>query len=87
MRLAVTMMMLVWAAGPLYGQDPDQPPPTPEQEQPEVLTSGPVHEAFAEPVNLRVQAGLVVPDEPPAQIQEVPPDEKPLGSQFVWVPG
>jgi hypothetical protein len=88
MKLAVTMvMLLVLAAGPLYGQNPDQPPPTPEQEQPEVLTSGPVHEAFAEPVNVEPQAGLVVPDEPPAQIQEVPPDERPAGSQFVWVPG
>jgi hypothetical protein len=46
-----------------------------------------VHEAFAEPVNLEVQGGLVVPDEPPAKIQEVPPAEKPEGSQFVWVPG
>ncbi len=88
MRLAVTMLMLlVGVAGPLWAQNPDQPPPTPEQEQPEVLTSGPVHEAFAEPVNLQVPAGLVAPEEPPAQIQEVPPDEKPLGTQYVWVPG
>jgi hypothetical protein len=88
MKLAVTMlMMLVLAAGPLYAQNPDQPPPPPEQEQPEVLTSGPVHEAFAEPVNLEPQAGLVVSEEPPAQIQEVSPDEKPAGSQYVWVPG
>jgi hypothetical protein len=63
------------------------PPPVPAEEQPEVLTRGPVHEAFAEPVNLQVQAGLVVPDEPPAKIQEVPPAERPQGSQFVWVPG
>jgi hypothetical protein len=88
MRHAVmTLIVLALAAAPLYGQDPVQPPPTPEQEQPEVLTSGPVHEAFAEPVNLEVQAGLVVPDEPPAQIQEVPPDERPAGSQYVWIPG
>jgi hypothetical protein len=88
MRIATTMLMtLALAAGRVGGDDMDQPPPTPEQEQPEVLTSGPVHEAFAEPVNLEVQAGLVVPDEPPAAIQEVPPDEKPQGAQFVWVPG
>ncbi len=87
MRIAVTMLLLALAAGPLYAQSPDQPPPTPDQEQPEILTSGPVHEAFAEPVNLQVQAGLVVPQEPPAQIQEVPPEERPQGDQFVWVPG
>lgn len=81
------MMVLGLAVGRLYGDDTNQPPPTPDQEQPEVLTSGPVHEAFAEPVNLQVQAGLVVPDEPPAKVQEVPPAERPQGSQFVWVPG
>jgi len=88
MRIAITAMtVLALAVGRVYGGDADQPPPTPEQEQPEVLTSGPVHEAFAEPVDLQVQAGLVVPDEPPAKIQEVPPAEKPQGTQFVWVPG
>lgn len=82
-----TLVTLVLAAGPLYAQDADQPPPTPAQEEPEVLTSGPVHEAFAEPVDLETQEDLVVPDEPPARIQELPPAEKPQGAQFVWVPG
>ena len=88
MKIAMTtMMMLALAAGRLYGADTDQPPPTPDQEQPEVLTSGPVHEAFAEPVNLEAQEGLVAPEEPPAKIQEVPPGNRPQGDQFVWVPG
>ena len=63
------------------------PPATPAQEQPEVLSRGPVHEAFAEPVTLQTQAGLIVPQQPPANIQEVPPAEKPQGSQYVWIPG
>ncbi len=48
--------------------------PSGEQEHAatEVLTSGPVHEAFAEPVDLQPEPGLVVPQEPPADIQEVP---------------
>jgi hypothetical protein len=75
------------AAGPLYGEATEQPPPTPTQEQPEVLTRGPVHEAFAEPVDLQAQAGLVAPNQPPANIVENPPAEKPAGEQFVWVPG
>ncbi|MCX5643498.1 MAG: hypothetical protein NTZ17_02260 [Phycisphaerae bacterium] len=88
MRTAIAiLMMLALAAGPLYGGANDQPPATPAEEQPEVLTSGPVHEAFAEPVNLQVQAGLVVPDQPPAKIEEVPPVDRPQGAQFVWVPG
>jgi hypothetical protein len=41
------VLLLALAAGPLYGQVTEQaPPPTPVQEQPEVLTRGPVHEAF-----------------------------------------
>jgi hypothetical protein len=88
MRIAVTILT-TWAlaAGPLYGDATAQPPPTPAEEQPEVLTRGPVHEAFAEPVNLQVQAGLVVLDKPPAKIEEIPPTERPEGDQFVWVPG
>jgi hypothetical protein len=46
-----------------------------------------VHEAFAEPVNLQIQAGLVVSNQPPANIEEIPPVERPTGDNFVWVPG
>ena len=65
----------------------DEPPPLPGQEQPEVLTRGPVNEAFAEPVPLQVQAGLMVPKPPPANIVEVPPADRPQGDHFVWIPG
>ncbi|MCX5638116.1 MAG: YXWGXW repeat-containing protein, partial [Planctomycetota bacterium] len=100
MKTAIMIVMtLALAAGPLYGtateqplpppssEDMNAPPPTPAQEQPEVLTRGPVHEAFAEPVNLQVQAGLVAPTQSPPNIEEIPPAEKPAGKQFVWVPG
>ncbi len=88
MRIALTILTtLALAGGPLYTDAAEQPPPTPAQEQPEVLTRGPVHEAFAEPVNLQVQAGLVAPQQPPAKIDEIPPDQRPQGDQFVWVPG
>ena len=65
----------------------DAPPAVPAQEQPEVLTRGPVHEAFAQPVNLESQAGLVAPNKPPANIEEEPPAERPEGDNYVWVPG
>jgi hypothetical protein len=82
------VLLLALAAGPLYGQATEQsPPPTPDQEQPEVLTRGPVHEAFAEPVNLQVQAALMAPTQPPPAIVEIPPAQSPQGGQFVWVPG
>jgi hypothetical protein len=51
------------------------------------LTRGPVHEAFAEPVNLKVQAGIVAPIQPPSNIEEIPPAQSPQGGQYVWVPG
>jgi len=87
MKTSIALLItIVLAAGQLYGQT-EPPPPIPTEEQPEVLTRGPVHEAFAEPVNLQVEAGLIVPDEPPASIEEIPPDDRPVGEQFVWVPG
>jgi hypothetical protein len=74
-----------WVRGQPAGGD--APPPVPAEEQPEVLTRGPVHEAFAQPVNLESQAGLVAPTKPPANIEEEPPAERPEGDNYVWVPG
>jgi hypothetical protein len=79
--------VLTLTAGPLYGNGNEQPPPIPAEEQPEVLTRGPIHEAFAGPVNLQLQPGLVAPTQPPANIIENPPTDRPVGTQFVWVPG
>ena len=90
MKTAITIVtMLVLCAYPLYSAAEESltPPPVPSQEQPEVLTSGPVHEAFAEPVNLQVQEGLVIPKQPPANIVENAPPERPEGDQFVLVAG
>jgi len=88
-KIVITFVaMLVLAAGPLYPIVAEQPPPpTPAQEQPEVLTRGPVHEAFAEPVNLQVQEGLVAPTQPPPNISEAPPTQSPQDGHYVWVPG
>ncbi|MGA2500458.1 MAG: hypothetical protein ABSH20_22165, partial [Tepidisphaeraceae bacterium] len=75
--LAVTV--LAWT---IPGQAQNAPA-LPAQEQPEVLTRGPVHEAFAEPVNLDFQAGVVAPVQPPANIAEIPPADRPAGDHFV----
>lgn len=83
----VIVMTIIMSTGVLYGEAMGQAPPIPVEEQPEVLTSGPVNEAFAQPVNLENQAGLTVPTAPPADIEEIPPPERPAGDQFVWVPG
>jgi hypothetical protein len=67
-----------------------QQPPMPPEELPsgsEVQTRGPVHEAFDEPVTIQAQAGVVAPIQPPPNIQEVPPADRPEGDGYVWVPG
>ena len=53
----------------------------------EAMTRGPVHEAFAEPVTFNPKPGIVVAKEPPAPVEELPPDEKPSGERVVWILG
>jgi hypothetical protein len=77
-----------------------QPPPGPPLGQPavtapaddpappkgvEVLTRGPIHEAFATPTD-EPQATTPVAKEPPKAIQEMPPEEKPEGDA-TWIGG
>jgi hypothetical protein len=52
-----------------------------------VLTRGPVHEAFAQPVNLGRGLALVVTQRPPEVITEVPPELKPVTGNVAWIPG
>jgi hypothetical protein len=51
----------------------------------EVLTRGPVHEAFATPTE-EAQATTPVAKAPPKAIEEMPPDEKPEGNP-TWIGG
>lgn len=52
----------------------------------DILTQGPIHEAFAEPVSYNPEPGEVVTKEPPAAVEEIPPEEKPDGDPL-WIPG
>ena len=45
-----------------------------EPEGVQVLTQGPIHEAFAQPVLFDPKPGPVVPKAPPSPIEEVPPE-------------
>ncbi len=65
----------------------DQPPAVPAEEQPEALTGGPIHEAFAQPVPTDQQQSTIAPTQPPANIQEDPPAARPAGENVFWVPG
>jgi hypothetical protein len=53
----------------------------------EVLTRGPVHEAFAGIVTYNPEPGVVVSKPPPEVIEEVPPEERPEGDNVAWIPG
>ena len=58
-----------------------------EQDGVEVLTHGPVHEAFAQPMSEDMEDGLVVPEAPPEPIDELPPEYMPEGDNVEWIPG
>src|SRR5437588_3207778 len=61
-------------------------PPAPDGV--EVLARGPVHEAFAQPPDAgQPEAGPVVPGQPPAPVEELPPEQRPEGEDVQWVPG
>lgn len=68
---------------------PDVPPPldAAPQEGVDVMTRGPVHEAFAEPAIRGPQPSPVVPKQPPDPVPELPPDQKPAGDNVRWLPG
>ncbi len=46
-----------------------------------------MHEAFAAPVSHDPKPGLVAPKEPPAAVEEMPPDQKPAGQNVQWIAG
>ena len=64
-----------------------QEPEAGEPEGVQVLTQGPIHEAFAEPVLFDPKPGPIVPKAPPQPIEEVPPEQKPEGDNVQWIPG
>ena len=64
-----------------------QPVPADAEAGVQVLTRGPVHEAFAETVTYDPEPGVVAPKAPPAAIEEVPPEQKPAGDNVAWIPG
>ncbi len=53
----------------------------------EILARGPVHEAFAEPVDAKPAPFPMVSKQPPNPIPETPPDQKPEGNNVQWIPG
>jgi len=63
-----------------------QEPPIDEQGA-QVLTRGPIHEAFAGIVSYNAEPGVIVQKAPPEVIEELPPEERPEGDNITWIPG
>src|SRR5437764_764408 len=78
--LGISALLLVGAAG--QTQEATQPTAGVE-----VLARGPIHEAYADAAATEPQAGPMVPQEPPAVIEELPPDQKPDGENVQWIGG
>jgi hypothetical protein len=70
-----------------YAVSPESAIAAKDTDKAEVLTHGPVHEAFAATVNYNPKPGLIVKKAPPAAIEERPPDQKPEGDNVAWIPG
>ena len=76
------------AAGTMFAPAPVRAQATPaENEDVQVLTRGPVHEAFAEAVTFTPEPGVIVNTAPPAAVEELPPEEKPDGDNVTWIGG
>jgi hypothetical protein len=80
----ILLLALVGSGGFLFGTRAIQ---AQGLEGMEVLTRGPVHEAFADLAGSGAETGLVIQKAPPAAIEEIPPEERPEGDEFAWIPG
>src|SRR5438128_10843450 len=88
--LAGSLLIAEWGAGQDFQRRQSAPPAAPEPNQqsgPEVLARGPVHEAFAEPTETRPTPSPLVNKQPPAPIEEMPPDQRPAGENVQWIAG
>ena len=74
------------AADPFAATTPEADLAALENEDIEILTRGPVHEAFAEPVTFNAEPGLIAPKAVPAPIEEIAPAQRPAG-ESIWIPG
>ncbi|MCU0785354.1 MAG: hypothetical protein MUF81_15135 [Verrucomicrobia bacterium] len=76
------LISITWNLAMGQAQPPDQ-----NVAGAQVLTRGPVHEAFAGMVTFNPEPGVVVTKAPPDVIEEMPPEERLAGDNVAWIPG
>ncbi len=81
--------MIAGAADLSQAQEFAEPARPPDEAGAETLLQGPIHEAFAKPLGGETDTAenLMAPQEPPAPIEEIPPEVKPAGENVIWIPG
>ena len=91
--IAAALTIATGLLPPSPQQAPQKPVP-PQAQNPEsvqqgmeVLARGPIHEAFARPIDPRPGPGPVVSKQPPDPIDELPAEQKPTGENVEWIPG
>lgn len=80
--LAITVLAATFLAPIAHGRQINV-----DAQDAEVLTRGAIHDAFAIPVGLDPVAGPIVPREPPADIEELPPEVAVEDPNAEWIPG
>lgn len=85
--LSFIAAVCLWWAQPASGQPAAGAPSAAVPAGAEVLTRGPVHEAFAQPASMGAARTIEVPKKPPEAIDEIPPDSKPADENAVWISG
>lgn len=75
------LMALAVLSSPSGAQEPAKEQGIVEQ------TRGPIHEAYAQPVDKDPAPTNTVPKAPPPPVPELPPNEKPPGENMRWIPG
>jgi hypothetical protein len=85
LRIFLISLTVTWGGFATYGNA--QVVAIQETETNEILTRGPVHEAFAGTATFDPLPGIIVPRSPPESIEEIPPEVRPEGDNIAWIPG
>ena len=80
--LAPALLLLIAAAA-----QPQQPAVVDVKNAIEIQTSGPVHEAFAQPIQNQTEPGPLINQPPPPPVPEQPPAAQPEGANVQWIDG